>query len=66
LQWAGSRTGAVRSLSDAADDERADEIDAVIVYLRARVIGRRGITPEECAYYYEELAGTWCDPDQEK
>jgi len=44
----------------------ADEIDAVIVYLRARVIGRRGITAEECAYYYEELAGTWCDPDQEK
>src|SRR5215475_15160396 len=44
----------------------ADEIDAVIVYLRARVIGRRGTTPEDCAYYYEELADTWCDPDHEK
>jgi len=45
----------------------ADEIDAVVVYLRARVIGRRRTTPEDCAYYYyEELADTWCDPDQEK
>ena len=44
----------------------ADEIEAVVVYLRARVIGRRGITPEDCAYYYEDLASTWCDPDQEK
>ena len=44
----------------------ADEIEAVVVYLRARVIGRRGITPEECAYYYEELASTWCDPDEEQ
>src|SRR5262245_19488385 len=34
----------------------ADEIEAVVTYLRARVIGRRAVTPEECAYYYEELA----------
>jgi hypothetical protein len=40
----------------------ADEIDALVVYLRARVIGRRAITPEECAYYYEESASTSCDP----
>jgi hypothetical protein len=39
-----------------------DEIDALVVYLRARVIGRRAVTPEECAYYYEEAASTWCDP----
>src|SRR5882757_4146972 len=32
----------------------ADEIDALVIYLRARVIGRRTVTPEECAYYYEE------------
>jgi mono/diheme cytochrome c family protein len=44
----------------------ADEIDAVVAYLRAHVIGRRKVTPEECAYYYEELASTWCDPDEEK
>ncbi len=44
----------------------ADEIEAVVTYLRARVIGRRTVTPEECAYYYEELAATWCDPDKEK
>ena len=44
----------------------AGEIDAVVTYLRARVIGRGKVTPEECAYYYEELASTWCDPDQEK
>src|SRR5262245_25221204 len=44
----------------------ADEIEAVVAYLRTRVIGRREITPEDCAYYYEDLASTWCDPDQEK
>jgi mono/diheme cytochrome c family protein len=44
----------------------AEEIDAIVAYLRAKVIGRRKVTPEECAYYYEELASTWCDPDEEK
>jgi len=44
----------------------ADEIDAVVIYLRMRVIGRRAITPKDCTYYYEELADSWCDPDQEK
>jgi mono/diheme cytochrome c family protein len=43
-----------------------DEIEAVVAYLRARVIGRRKVTPEECAYYYEEQASTLCDPDEEK
>jgi mono/diheme cytochrome c family protein len=39
----------------------APEIDAVVAYLRARVIGKRGeVTPQECAAYYEELAATFC------
>jgi len=31
----------------------ADEIDAVIVYLQARIIGRGRITREECLAYYD-------------
>ena len=38
-----------------------DEIELVVTYLRARVIGRRAVTPQECAYYYEDLADTWCE-----
>src|SRR5262245_20969569 len=37
------------------------EIDAVVTYLRARVIGRRAVTPQECAYYYGDLADTFCE-----
>src|ERR1700678_2187941 len=39
----------------------AEEIDAVVAYLRARIVGRRAVTPQECAYYYEEDASTFCD-----
>src|SRR5262245_34017975 len=39
----------------------AEEIDAVVAYLRARVIGKRGpVTPRECADYHGELAATFC------
>jgi hypothetical protein len=38
-----------------------DEIDTVVTYLRARVIGRRTVTPQECAYYYGDLADTFCE-----
>jgi hypothetical protein len=38
-----------------------EEIELVVTYLRARVIGRRAVTPQECAYYYEDLADTWCE-----
>ena len=31
-----------------------DEIDAVITYLQARVIGRGRITKEECLFYYSD------------
>jgi hypothetical protein len=44
----------------------AGEIEAVVTYLRARVIGRGKVTPEECAYYYEDSASTSCDPDEQK
>jgi hypothetical protein len=39
----------------------AQEIDSVVIYLRARVIGHRTVTPEDCAFYYEDAASTWCD-----
>jgi len=41
-----------------------EEIDAVVTYLRARVIGRRVVTPQECAYYYGDLADTFCDKEK--
>jgi mono/diheme cytochrome c family protein len=40
------------------------EIELVVTYLRARVIGRRTVTPEECTYYYGDLADTFCDKDK--
>ena len=40
------------------------EIELVVTYLRARVIGRRAVTPEECAYYYGDLADTFCDKEK--
>jgi Cytochrome C oxidase, cbb3-type, subunit III len=39
----------------------AAEIDSVITYLQARVIGRRKITHEDCLYYYYDLPSSWCD-----
>ena len=41
-----------------------EEIELDVTYLRARVIGRRAVTPQECAYYYEDLADTWCEKDK--
>jgi hypothetical protein len=35
-----------------------DEIDLVIAYLQARVIGRGKITREECLSYYEDQPDT--------
>ncbi len=35
-----------------------DEIDAVIAYLQARVIGHGKITREECLSYYEDQPDT--------
>jgi mono/diheme cytochrome c family protein len=40
------------------------EIDTVVTYLRARVIGRRAVTPDECTYYYGDLADTFCDKEK--
>jgi hypothetical protein len=37
-----------------------DEIDAVIAYLQARVIGHGKITREECLYYYDDKP-EWCE-----
>jgi mono/diheme cytochrome c family protein len=40
------------------------EIDTVVTYLRARAIGRRAVTPDECTYYYGDLADTFCDKEK--
>ncbi len=40
------------------------EIDAVVAYLQARIIGRGKITPEECAAYFGEEAKSFCGPDK--
>ncbi len=38
-----------------------DEIDSVVVYLQARVIGKgRTITKQECLFYYSDQPD-WCD-----
>jgi mono/diheme cytochrome c family protein len=39
----------------------AEQIDAVVAYLRARIIGRGEVSPQECADYYAERASTFCD-----
>jgi hypothetical protein len=36
------------------------EIDSVIIYLQARVLGRRQITKEDCLFYYYDQP-SWCD-----
>jgi hypothetical protein len=37
------------------------EIDDLITYLQARVIGRRQITREDCLYYYYDSPSSWCE-----
>jgi Cytochrome C oxidase, cbb3-type, subunit III len=37
------------------------EIDSVIDYLQAHVLGRRQITHEDCLYYYYDAPSSWCD-----
>jgi hypothetical protein len=38
-----------------------DEVDAVVVYLQARIIGKGQITLAECLAYYDEAQRSWCD-----
>lgn len=42
----------------------AEEIGALVVYLRTRVVGRRKVTPEECAEYYGDMADSFCGDDK--
>jgi mono/diheme cytochrome c family protein len=42
----------------------ADEIGALVVYLRTRVVGRRKVTAEECAEYYGDMADSFCGEDK--
>jgi mono/diheme cytochrome c family protein len=39
----------------------AQEIGDVVTYLRARIVGKRAVTPEECAFYYGDQASAFCD-----
>jgi mono/diheme cytochrome c family protein len=39
----------------------AAQISDVVTYLRARIVGKRAVTPEECAWYYGEQASSSCD-----
>jgi mono/diheme cytochrome c family protein len=38
-----------------------EEIDAVIAYLQARIVGRGDITREECLAYYSDAPSSLCD-----
>jgi hypothetical protein len=37
------------------------DIDALVTYLQARVIGRGRITRDECLYYYYDALSSSCD-----
>jgi mono/diheme cytochrome c family protein len=39
----------------------AGQIGDVVTYLRDRVVGKRAVTPEECAFYYGDQASAFCD-----
>ena len=39
----------------------AAQIADVVTYLRDRVVGKRAVTPEECAFYYGDQASSFCD-----
>jgi Cytochrome C oxidase, cbb3-type, subunit III len=39
----------------------AQQIGDVVAYLRARIVGKRAVTPEECAWYYGDQASSFCD-----
>jgi hypothetical protein len=41
----------------------ADEIDAVVAHLQARIVGHGRITKAECLAYYDDQPG-WCDEYQ--
>jgi cbb3-type cytochrome c oxidase subunit III len=39
----------------------AAQIGDVVTYLRDRVVGKRAVTPEECAFYYGDQASSFCE-----
>jgi hypothetical protein len=50
-------------LYPAARKLSAAEIADVVTYLRARIVGKGKVTPQECEYYYEENASLFCDDE---
>ncbi len=58
----GQPAGAVPDdLYPAGRTLSVQEIGDVVTYLRARIVGKRAVTPEECAYYYGDQASSFCD-----
>jgi mono/diheme cytochrome c family protein len=59
---AGKPLGAAPdNLYPAASKLSPAEIDTLIVYLQARVIGRGRITRDECLFYYNDALSSSCD-----
>ena len=42
---------------------KSEEIDAVVTYLQARILGKGRITKQECLLYYYDKPD-WCDDYQ--
>jgi mono/diheme cytochrome c family protein len=47
-------------LTPAPATLKTTDIAAIVAYLRARIIGRGAVTPQECAAYYGENAKAFC------
>jgi mono/diheme cytochrome c family protein len=43
-----------------------EEIDQVVTYLQAKVIGHRKVTPEDCTFYYGEGSDSCTEDDDNK
>jgi hypothetical protein len=58
----GQPTGAVPDgLYPTSRTLSSDEIDTLITYLQARIIGRGRITRDECLFYYYDALSSSCD-----
>lgn len=59
----GCPTGAGGSLYPAPSKLSPEEIDNVVIYLQARIVGHGKITKQECLYYYDNDE-SWCEDYQ--
>ncbi len=56
-------SGAAGALYPAPRNLSPEEIDNVVIYLQARVVGRGRITKQECLYYHDDDE-SWCEDYQ--